>query len=142
MTVRFEITTFGKHAEDIRKIRQAVFVVEQGIDPRLEWDELDNSASFALAIHHTEGVIGTARFFPDGKIGRMAVLKEWRGQGIGSAILEEIINYTRQSGLTSLHLSAQQSAIPFYTKNGFSPVGDSYHEAGILHQEMTLWINS
>jgi predicted GNAT family N-acyltransferase len=91
-----------------------------------------------LARHETAGPIATARFFTDGKIGRMAVLKEWRKQGIGRAMLEEIIKHATTSGRHRLHLSAQQSAIPFYEKSGFCCQGDPYYEAGILHQDMIL----
>ena len=138
MHVSIELTSHEKDADDIRKIRQAVFVEEQGIDPLLEWDELDVSAKFIIARHKTAGPIGTARYFADGKVGRMAVLKKWRYQGVGQAMLEEIIQQAKQTGTHNLHLSAQESAIPFYEKNGFSCQGDSYIEAGIVHQNMFL----
>lgn len=138
MSVSIELTSHEHDADDIRKIRQAVFVEEQGIDPLLEWDELDVSAKFIIARDKTAAPVGTARFFTDGKVGRMAVLNKWRNQGIGTAMLQEVIRYARQTGINKLHLSAQESAIPFYEKNGFSCQGDSYYEAGILHQDMIL----
>ena len=136
MSISIGLTAYDKDTDDIRKIRQAVFVEEQGIEPRLEWDDLDASASFIIARHQTSGAIGTARFFIDGKVGRMAVLQKWRGQGVGQAILSEIIQQARKSGIQRLHLSAQQSAIGFYEKNGFECHGPAYLEAGILHQAM------
>ncbi len=142
MSIHIEITSLTQSAGEIRKIRQSVFVEEQGIDPALEWDSLDTLANFVIAIDNTAGPVGTARFFDDGKIGRMAVLKEWRNQGIGRAMLAKIGEQTRTAGNNTLHLSAQQSAIPFYEKNGFCCQGDTYYEAGILHQNMVIAVNS
>lgn len=138
MSISIELTSYRQDAASIRKIRQAVFVEEQGIDPRLEWDDLDGIASFIIARDNTAGAVGTARFFADGKIGRMAVLKSWRNLGIGQAMLQKIIQHARRSGIRTLQLSAQQSAIPFYEKNGFVRQGDPYYQAGILHQDMVL----
>ena len=136
MPVQIEITSLEQSADDIRKIRQAVFVEEQGIDPTLEWDELDAAASFVIARDNIVGPVATARFFKDGKIGRMAVLKEWRNQGIGGAMLTTITQHARTAGINELHLSAQQSAIPFYENNGFNCQGETYLEANIVHQDM------
>ncbi len=142
MSILIEITSFEQNANAIRRIRQTVFVAEQGIDPTLEWDSLDALANFVMATHNTAGPVGTTRFFNNGKIGRMAVLKEWRHQGIGRGMLAKTVEQTRAAGNNKLHLSAQQSAIPFYEKNGFCCQGDTYYEAGILHQNMTIAINS
>lgn len=142
MSILVELTSLEQSGDDIRRIRQTVFVEEQGIDPTLEWDSLDALASFVIATHNTAGPVGTARFFNSGKIGRMAVLKDWRNQGIGRDMLAKIVEQTRAAGNTTLHLSAQQSAIPFYEKNGFCCQGDTYYEAGILHQNMVIAVNS
>ena len=136
MPIQIEITSLEKSADDIRKIRQAVFVEEQGIDPALEWDELDSSAKFIIAKDSIAGPVGTARFFVDGNIGRMAVLEEWRNQGIGGDILATIIQHARSSNIHKLHLSAQQSAIRFYKNNDFNCQGAAYLEANIVHQYM------
>ena len=138
MPITIEITSYQQDADAIRNIRQAVFVKEQGIDPQLEWDEFDAQASFILAKDDNAGPVGTARFFADGKIGRMAVLAAWRNQGIGKAMLNKIISNATSKGISTLMLSAQESAIPFYEKSGFQRQGEPYFQAGILHQDMVL----
>jgi predicted GNAT family N-acyltransferase len=80
--------------------------------------------------------VATGRLLPDGHIGRMAVLKEWRNRGIGGRMLEALIQRARERGDAEVALSAQVHAVPFYLANGFVPEGDEYLEAGIRHQAM------
>ena len=75
---------------------------------------------------------------PDGHIGRMAVLKPWRGRGVGSALLSELIAMARERGFAETRLHAQTHALAFYRKHGYTPLGDEFMEAGIPHYEMRL----
>jgi predicted GNAT family N-acyltransferase len=128
--------SYDLYKSGIQQVRQRVFVEEQGIDPRLEWDEHDASAVFAVALDQDYRVIGTGRLLPQGKIGRMAVLPEYRLQGVGSALLEQLLQLARQCGHSRVMLAAQQSVIGFYKKHGFESVGPPHSEAGIPHQNM------
>jgi predicted GNAT family N-acyltransferase len=122
------------------KLRHTVFVNEQGVPPELERDEFDKSAYHAAVIQNGE-VIAAGRLVikgVSGKIGRMAVKKEWRGKGIGSLILQKLLQIGKEKKITCFYLHAQLQAVPFYRKHGFAPVGEIFEEAGILHQEMTL----
>lgn len=124
-------------------IRYAVFVVEQGIPVELEIDAYDPIAEHALAFVDGQ-CVGTARVCLDtqdpskAKIGRMAVLKEFRGQGIGTALLGEAIRVGMMQGASVFELHAQQSAVPFYAKLQFKPDGAIFDEVGIAHQCMLL----
>jgi predicted GNAT family N-acyltransferase len=86
--------------------------------------------------------IGTGRLLPDGHIGRMAVLKAWRGQGAGRALLRALVEEARRRGDREVVLSAQIHALGFYRAAGFAPEGPVYEEAGIPHQSMRLELNS
>lgn len=86
----------------------------------------------------TGSPIGCGRLLPEGKIGRMAVLPEWRNRGIGRAMLQTLLAAAREQGMTEVALSAQVSAIPFYEKAGFSVCSDVYLDAGIPHRDMLL----
>lgn len=122
----------------LRQIRESVFVKEQNVPIELEWDEMDPDCEHVLALDGLGNPIGTGRLTPEQTIGRMAVLKQWRGKGVGDAILIHLINIAKHKQLTSVSLHAQVSAMGFYLKHGFSAYGPTYLEAGIVHQSMKL----
>ncbi|UJP03110.1 MAG: GNAT family N-acetyltransferase [Nitrosomonas sp.] len=117
-----------------------MFIREQQIPEELEWDQFDAVSVHALAVNNAGQPVGTARLLPDGHIGRMAVLKEWRGQGLGSALLTTLLRVLIKRRQFEAQLHAQTSAIPFYKKFGFQVVGKEFMEAGIPHVKMTLSI--
>lgn len=128
-------------AEQVHAIRQQVFVVEQGIDPALEWTGDDDQFRSILAFDADQNPIGTGRVkvaAATATIGRMAVLKDWRGAGVGTAILSRLIEIGKADGADEFELSAQVSAITFYEKLGFIASGDVYLDADIEHRKMTL----
>jgi predicted GNAT family N-acyltransferase len=116
-------------------IRFSVFVEEQGVPRGIELDEHDRLCLHAVAFEEGKAV-ATGRLLPDGHIGRMAVLKAWRGRGIGAAVLDELIKAALRGGHKEVALSAQVHAVPFYRTHGFVPVGEEYLEAGIRHLAM------
>jgi predicted GNAT family N-acyltransferase len=122
---------------EARPIRELVFVREQGVPIELEWDEWDARCDHALA--YAAGIpVGTGRLLPDGHIGRMAVLKEWRGKGVGAALLHALIRLGRANGHESALLNAQTYAAGFYRRYGFESSGPEFMEAGIPHVLMQL----
>jgi len=108
------------------------------VPEELEWDEIDARCRHVLAFLPDGEAIGTGRLLPDGHIGRMAVLKAWRGRGAGSAILTLLLRLARQAGFDVARLHAQTHAVGFYAKYGFTVTGDEFMEAGIPHRAMTL----
>jgi predicted GNAT family N-acyltransferase len=106
--------------------------------PELEIDGLDPQCDHAKAIDVGSRIIGTGRLLPDGHIGRLCVLPEHRGKGIGDGLLLHLIERARQRGLTEVRLNAQVSALAFYERHGFEPVSGRFMEAGIEHQGMRL----
>ena len=124
--------------EPLRAVRRAVFIEEQHVPEELEWDELDEHAYHVLALSSAAEPIGTGRLTTDGRIGRMAVVREWRGRGVGAAILALLIELARKEGLAHVRLHAQTHALGFYARRGFVVAGDEFEEAGIAHRTMTL----
>ena len=116
-------------------IRMLVFVEEQRVPAELEMDERDADCVHAIAFDGARAV-GTGRLLPDGHIGRMAVLQEFRGKGVGGEILERLIEAARRRGEREIVLSAQTRAVDFYLAHGFEAFGPVYEEAGIPHQDM------
>ena len=126
------------HQAELYAIRRAVFVDEQRVPEELEWDDADADCRHVLAYSPEGAAIGTGRLLPDGHIGRMAVLKAWRGRGVGSVILVFLIGLARDKGFRVLRLHAQTHALGFYEKYGFVATGDEFMEAGIPHRAMVL----
>ena len=130
------IVTWQEGEEKLRAVRLAVFVIEQNIAEELEWDEKDPVSMHALALDRDGVPIGCGRLLPDGYIGRVAVLSDWRGQGVGAAILTRLISLAQERGHKQVLLNAQTQAMPFYARLGFAPTGGEFVEAGIPHQTM------
>lgn len=123
---------------DLRAVRMAVFVVEQAIPESDEWDALDAPSQHLLARDAAGRAIGCGRLTPGHTIGRMAVLREWRGRGVGAALLRSLVEQARALGWLEAVLHAQVQALPFYARQGFEPFGEVYDECGIPHQRMRL----
>ncbi len=119
----------------LRRIREAVFIAEQAVPPELEWDADDASAVHFLALEG-EYPMGTARLLPDGHIGRVAVLKDWRGLKVGDKLIRAVIAEAEQRGLKQQMLSAQVQASSFYERFGFAVVSGEFLDAGIPHVDM------
>jgi len=117
-------------------IREAVFVAEQGVPPEIELDDWDERSEHAIAYDAADAPVGTGRLLPDGHIGRMAVLRESRGKGVGARLLDALIERARARGISRVALNAQAHAAPFYARFGFVVAGEAFMEAGIPHLAM------
>ncbi len=123
--------------QDAKLIRELVFISEQNIPEQDEWDDQDAISQHFVVYDHNQP-IATARLLANNSVGRVAVLKTYRGQGIGRLIMLQIIAYAQAQKRPSLQLSSQVHAISFYEKLGFSIQGDEYDECGIPHIEMVM----
>jgi predicted GNAT family N-acyltransferase len=121
------------HQAAAQAIRYAVFVIEQKIPVELEWDDMDVLCLHAVAYDGNGISLGTGRLLPDGHIGRMAVKKSARGQGVGGAVLDALVALAQARGDKCVMLNAQASAEAFYTAHGFARDGIEFMEAGIPH---------
>jgi predicted GNAT family N-acyltransferase len=138
MTDNFHIEEVSWQAAqaDLRRIRTRVFIEEQQVPEELEWDGLDEDCWHVLARSPQGEAIGTGRLLRDGHIGRMAVLSPWRVKGVGTALLLRLLEIARREGLDHIELAAQNQAIPFYERLGFTPFGKEFMDAGIPHHNM------
>jgi predicted GNAT family N-acyltransferase len=129
--------TWSQAEPQLRQVRTVVFIEEQFVTPEFEWDEIDANAIHLLALIGPQAV-GCLRIIKHQKIGRMAVLKEWRNRGVGMALLQEAVLICRQFGSKVVTLSAQTHAIGFYKKAGFIQTSDEYCDVDIPHVDMAL----
>jgi predicted GNAT family N-acyltransferase len=132
---RIELLPWDEARAQACRIRFTVFVEEQKVPADMELDEQDALCVHALA-SAKEVFVGTARLLPDGHIGRMAVLKEWRGRGVGAQLLQSLMVKAKEMGHREVLLSAQTHAIAFYKAHGFTEEGAEYMDAGIPHRDM------
>ncbi|TKA95148.1 GNAT family N-acetyltransferase [Cereibacter changlensis] len=124
-----------------RALRRTVFIEEQGVPEADEIDDLDGEAIHLLA--EVEGrPVGSARLLvrgETGKIGRVCVLAEQRGTGLGAALIRAAVAELRHiPGVRQAKLGAQTHALGFYEKLGFTALGPEYIDAGIPHRDMVL----
>ncbi len=129
----------GADLDAAHALRHEVFVVGQGVPVEVEQDELDATAVHGVA-YDGEKLVGTGRFVgePGGpaKVGRMAVDAAARGRGVGAAVLRLLERAAMRRGHPEILLHAQATAIGFYERAGYLPVGDRFLEAGIEHLTM------
>ena len=136
MAVRVQLMSWREAQPVAAPIRFAIFVDEQNVPAGIELDDMDEKSLHAVAFDEAGKAIGTGRLLPEGKIGRMAVVREWRRRGVGADLLEALLDEARRRGLAEVTLSAQLQAAEFYRAHGFVAEGKVYEEAGILHQAM------
>jgi len=119
-------------------IRKTVFVEEQAVPLELELDEYDNAATHFL-LRDGAVPLATARMLDKhglAKIGRVAVLKEARGRGLGLVLMYSVLDEARRQGFAEAVLDSQTYAIPFYERLGFVAEGNEFDDAGIPHYLM------
>lgn len=123
--------------EQAGQIRRKVFIDEQQVSQDEEWDGLDPDCLHFLA-YNVGRPVGTARLLPDGHIGRVAVLADQRGGGVGQALMVTAIEAARSKRLEQIVLAAQTQALAFYERLGFQAYGEVFLDAGIAHRNMKL----
>ena len=131
--------------EELKKklfaIREEVFVVEQEVAAEEEFDEYEEESHHFVALDERDNPIGSARWrYTDKgiKLERFAAKKNWRGRGLGTAIVKAVMDdiAVKAKPCTYLYLHAQLPAVPLYSKFGFQTKGDQFEECGIIHYLM------
>jgi predicted GNAT family N-acyltransferase len=146
MSYPFTVSLVSWHDGEplLRAIREAVFLREQQVPVTLEWDGLDEDCRHALALSMKGDAIGCGRIIPPknkkspAHIGRLAVLPDWRGKRVGTALLEALLDYARSMKYPEVIVHAQVQAKSFYHRFGFEPEGEEFMDAGIPHVLMRL----
>ena len=126
--MRIEILPWAQAEPLAAPIRFAIFMAEKQA-AGFELDDLDKDCMHAVAYDDAGKAIGTARLMPDGQIGRMAVVKEWRRRGVGSEMLEALVGEAKKCGMAEVRISAPVQALEFYREHGFVADG-KIHKVG------------
>ena len=137
MSIKVIVSKDEKSRAEAFRIRKTVFTDEQGFFDQL--DSIDEIAYHAVA-YDDDVLIGCGRMFPEDNdkyhVGRIAVLREYRGVGAGSAIMNALEDTARSDGILYIVLSDQRRARDFYLKLGYEMIGDEYLEEGYPHSFM------
>lgn len=133
--MRIEVLSWEQAEAAAAPIRFAIFVEEQQAEG-YELDALDKDCVHVMAYDDAGKAIATARMQPNGEIGRMAVVKDWRRRGVGAAMLEALVNEARKRGLSEVRLSAPVQALEFYREHGFVADGKIHKVGNGLQQPM------
>jgi len=134
--IQVKLGSWDELGAQARAVRIEVFVDEQAVPPELEFDSMDPLCVHALALRESQRAVGTGRLLPDGHIGRMAVVRQARGQGVGAALLLHLMQAARRQGHREVELFAQTQAQDFYRRYGFVVTGSQFEDAGIAHVTM------
>jgi predicted GNAT family N-acyltransferase len=136
--MRATLADFAADYAEIRRVRFAVFVDEQRVPADIEMDDRDRHCVHVLAHDDSGRAVGTGRIDldKDGKIGRVAVLADARGTGVGTALMQRLHAVAQHAALGSVWCNAQQSAVPFYLGLGYRITSEPFVEAGIEHVRM------
>ena len=137
MSIDIHRTTWQADAARIKSVRVPVFVEEQGVSFDEDFDGSDEPCVHALAVSDGRAV-GTGRVDLQGRIGRIAVLTPYRGQGIGASLVRYLVAVSRQQGLPGVYLHAQCAAEAFYAGLGFYSTGEVFLDANIEHVRMNF----
>lgn len=143
--IAIKIVSYSQEIQALEQIRRIVFREEQNITEELEFDGLDETSEHLLAYVHQEP-IGTLRIrevdLKTVKIERLAVLSQFRNQGIGRKLMEYAIALiTEKNQYEQIMIHAQYHLKNFYLTFGFQPVGETFEEAEILHIKMKKFLN-
>ncbi|WP_207427249.1 GNAT family N-acetyltransferase [Pedobacter sp. SYSU D00535] len=128
--------------ETVFAIRREVFVVEQNCPPELEWEFEDESTHFLATVDDSPAGAARWRRTDKGfKLERFAVLKPFRGKGVGQALVKAVLGDLPRSA-DYIYLNAQVQAMGMYAKLGFVAEGEQFEEAGIQHYKMVFKVSS
>lgn len=131
-----KVSIYESFPNSAKEIREEVFINEQGFQNEI--DEIDDTATHIVMFNEVESPVATCRVFWNTSIneytlGRLAVVKEYRGQNIGSAIVKEAEKYVQQKGGKAIVLHSQCRAADFYSKIGYTAFGDIEYDEGCPH---------
>jgi len=143
MLIQGKILSYGDDISEAIAIRRKVFVEEQSIPEEIQFDDLDRLAMHVVIYEDNaiKKAIATGRIIYDGEIcqiGRIAVLKEYRGKRYGDFTVRMLLNKAFSAEIKEVTIYAQQPSVEFYKKIGFQSTGNEFIEANILYSKMII----
>ncbi|MDQ7049728.1 MAG: GNAT family N-acetyltransferase [Enterobacterales bacterium] len=134
----FKQTLWQESLDDILNVRHKVFMLEQHFDDQVLCDLKDGDSTHIIATNEFDQVIACGRITDKGSIGRIAVLLPYRGLGIGSQILNRLVDIAKQQELTKVSINADLENQQFYQNHQFCSAGPVFMRQGVPHQKLAL----
>lgn len=138
MTFTAENVDWGKAKHKLSEIREKVFVCEWRIPKECEFDQHDNTSSHVLVRDESNLEIATGRITPNGEIGRIAVVPQYRGPEVYQTLFQALLAIAKQHRLEQVSVLCELEGVEYYQQQGFSPVGTVFMDAGIPRQRMQV----
>ena len=137
--MNIKIVSEQQELEQVFSVRTQVFVHEQNVPEEEEIDHLEEESTHFLVTDNKGNPVGAGRFRvvdSYGKVERICIMPEARSKGVGKALMNAIEQYALSKQIEILKLNAQNQAIPFYEKLGYSITSEEFLDAGIPHHAM------
>lgn len=134
--IKFQPVNWASAGAEIIGVRRKVFVVERRFDKKMLFDSFDLESFHLVASNSGEQIIGCGRLTRDGRLGRIAVLIDQRGKGIGTMILGRLIKIAEQNQIKNISLNTERDLVNFYQQQSFAETGPVYMKQGVPYQHM------
>lgn len=141
MTFRVENVDWEEEKHRLSKLRERVFVYEWRIPKECEFDQHDNDSEHVLVLNEDDQEVATGRLTPQGEIGRIAVIPEFRGPEIYETLFHALLHIAKMKDLKDVTVQCDLDGVQYYEKQGFTAVGAVYMDAGIPRQRMACDLN-
>lgn len=136
MTYKVNQVNWRSNSADIKSIREKVFVCEYRIPQSSEFDKQDSKSEHVLLRNERGDPIATGRICEDGKISRIAVLRNYRGSEAGKRVIGKLLDIAKARGLTKVYIDSGLDDVDKYRQLGFSATGSVYMDSGVAKQPL------
>ncbi len=136
--IDYKQTSWQASLDDILNVRHKVFLLEQHFNDQALCDLKDGDATHLIATNELDEVVACGRITNKGSIGRIAVLLPYRGLGIGTEILQRLVDIAKQRALSEVSINAELDNQQFYQSHDFSSDGPVFMRQGVPHQKLAL----
>lgn len=141
MTFRVESVDWKQDKHRLSKLRERVFVYEWRIPKEYEFDQHDYDSEHVLVLDEDDLEVATGRLTPQGEIGRIAVIPEFRGPEIYETLFHALLHIAKMKNLKDVSMQCALDGVQYYEKQGFKAIGAVYMDAGTPRQRMACTLN-
>ena len=137
MVYQVNVVDWKQAKQQLKSVREKVFVYERRIPYNVEFDRHDRKAYHVLVIEQgTKEPIATGRITSQGEISRVCVLRSKRKSPVGKEVIDALLNIARNNDLSEVYINSSLDAVGYFARHGFETTGSVFMEAGMPRQRM------